>query len=168
MANVEFHDYRVKVKGALEDACISYLYEAAGELEAQTARNSSNEKYGLNTAQNLWKHAVDESAKVATVGSPHEAAFWEEFGTGEYALNGDGRKGWWVYIEGGSGYNGPTNKYNSREEAEAAAAFISAKHNVRAVATNGREPNRPLHRAFTSLKSKLKRMAEQVIGGGMK
>ena len=80
MANVEFHDYRVEVKNALNDAVLAYLYEAAGELEAQTARNSSNEKYGQNTAQNLWKYGVNEAEQVAMVGSPHEAAYWEEFG----------------------------------------------------------------------------------------
>lgn len=83
-------------------------------------------------------------------------------------MHGDGRKGWWVYIDGGSGYTGSTKKYDSREEAEAVAAFISAKHNVHAVATNGRKPNRPLHRAFTAKKSRLIRRLEQVIGGAMK
>ena len=167
MANVEFHDYRVKVKGALEDACTAYLYEAAGELEAQTIRNTrQGKKYRGKQATSLWKHSVDESSGVATIGSPDEAAYWEEFGTGEYALNGDGRKGWWVYVEGNDTPRS-NQQYYTKNEAMALAASMRAD-GLDAHATNGIEPNRPLHRAFTSLKSKLKRMAEQVIGGGMK
>lgn len=40
---------------------------------------------------------MDESAQVATVGNPLQNAIWEEFGTGEYALEGDGRKTPWRY-----------------------------------------------------------------------
>ena len=32
---VQFEDNSMKVKAAMEDAVVSYLYEAAGELEAQ-------------------------------------------------------------------------------------------------------------------------------------
>ena len=167
MANVEFSDFRVKVKGALNDAVTAYLYEAAGELEAQTIRNTrQGKKYRGKQATSLWKHSVDEAVKVAKVGSPDEAAYWEEFGTGEYALNGDGRKGWWVYVEGNDSPRSGQPQY-SKNEAKAIAASMRAS-GLDAHASNGIEPNRPLHKAFTSLKSKLTRRAEQVIGGGMK
>ncbi|TWK08598.1 hypothetical protein CHCC20442_4311 [Bacillus licheniformis] len=35
--------------------------------------------------------------KVAQVGSPNKHAIYVEFGTGEFAENGAGRKGGWVY-----------------------------------------------------------------------
>ena len=38
MGNVEFTDNRIKVEAALDDAVIVFLYEAAGEVEAQTKR----------------------------------------------------------------------------------------------------------------------------------
>ena len=38
MGNVEFTDNRIKVEAALDDAVIAFLYEAAGEVEAQTKR----------------------------------------------------------------------------------------------------------------------------------
>lgn len=161
---VEFYDFSVKVTEALNDAVTAYLYEAAGELEAQTKRNSRpGKKYLGRDAQALWKYTVDEAGKEATVGSPYEAAYWEELGTGEYALNKDGRKGWWVYVEG-SDTPRPNQKQYSKDEALGIAASMRAD-GLDAHASNGIEPNRPLYRSFTSLKSALIRRAEQVLKG---
>lgn len=161
---VEFHDFSVQVKESLDDAVIAYLYEAAGELEAQTKRNSRpGKKYLGRDAQALWQYTVDEAGKEATVGSPHEAAYWEELGTGEYALNKDGRKGWWVYVEGNDTPRTNQEQY-SKDEALGIAASMRAD-GLDAHATNGIEPNRPLYRAFSSLKTALIRRAEQVLKG---
>lgn len=161
---VQFEDFSVQVTETLDDAAIAYLYEAAGELEAQTKRNSrQGKKYQGRDAQALWKYAVDEKGKEATVGSPYEAAYWEEFGTGEYALNKDGRKGWWVYVEGNDTPR-PNQKKYTKTEAVGIAASMRAE-GLDAHATNGIEPNRPLHRAFTDLKSALIRRAEEVLKG---
>lgn len=167
MADVEFQDFSIQVGEALDNAVVSYLYEAAGELETQTRRNTrQGKKYRGKQATALWKYTVDEQAKSATVGSTDEAAYWEEFGTGEYALHGDGRKGWWVYVEGNDSPKG-NQQYYTKSEAMLTAAYLRSQ-GLDAHATNGIEPNRPLHRAFTSLKNALIRRAEQVIGGGMK
>jgi hypothetical protein len=131
--SVEFTDNSVKVKAALDDAAIAYLYEAAGELEAQTKRNQTR----VDTAEtkNKWTYMVDESKGEAVVGNPLENAIWEEFGTGEYALNGDGRKGGWFYKDKkGEGHY-----------------------------THGKTPLRAFFNAFTSLKPKLIRRAEQIM-----
>ena len=146
--SVEFHDFSIKVTEAIEDALIAGLHEAAGELEARTVRNSrQSHSYGDIRATALWDHKVDEGKMEAYVGSPHEAGYWEEFGTGEHALNKDGRKGWWVYIEGqDSGKGGKS--YSTKEEAEEAAEFLKKVKKLDAYVTNGIEPNRPLHRAF--------------------
>ena len=129
MANsFEFIDFSIQVTEAMNDALIAALYEAAGELHARTVRNSrQGHKYGDLSARALWEYLVDEGDMKAQVGSPYEAGYWEEFGTGEHAQNGDGRKGWWVYIEGGSGYEGKTNTYSSKEEAERMARYIKKK-----------------------------------------
>jgi hypothetical protein len=150
----------------MEEALIAGLYEAGGELEARTIRNTrQGHTYGDIQATALWEHKVDEGQKSATVGSPHEAGYWEEFGTGEHALHGDGRKGWWVYIEGGSGYEGKTNTYHTREEAEKMAAFIKKEYGLTAHVTDGQEPNRPLHRAFQSGKAVVDRIFEAKLKG---
>lgn len=161
---VEFIDYSIKVTEAMEEALVAALYEAAGELEARTVRNSrQGHTYGDIQATALWDHKVDEGKMEASVGSPHEAGYWEEFGTGEHALNHDGRKGWWVYVEGqDSGSGGRT--YSSQEEAEAIAASMRAE-GLPAHATNGIDPNRPLHRAFTDGKPVVERIFEAKLKG---
>ena len=162
---VEFHDFSIKVTEDIEDALIAGLYEAAGELEARTVRNSrQGHTYGDIQARALWDHKVDEGRMEASIGSPHEAGFWEEFGTGEHALNKDGRKGWWVYIEGqDSGKGGKS--YATKEEAEEAAAFLRRAKHLEAYATNGIDPNRPLHRAFTSGKKAVQAIFEEKLKG---
>ena len=91
---VKFTNNSAKVKGALNDAVSAYLHEAGGELEAQVKRNS---RVGSGQLKNSWTYNVDDSKGICTVGSPLENAIWEEFGTGEYALKGNGRKGGWIY-----------------------------------------------------------------------
>jgi hypothetical protein len=148
MADVEFIDFSAEVIEGMEQALIAGLEEAAGEIESMTVRNSrQGHKYGNLQATALWKHLVDEGKMEAYIGSEHEAAYWEEFGTGEHALHGDGRKGWWVYVEGqDSGKGGKS--YSTKAEAEEAAEFLRKVKGLDAYATNGIDPNRPLHRAF--------------------
>lgn len=165
MAQVEFHDFSIKVTEAMNEALIAALKEAAGELKTRAVRNSrQGHKYGGTEATELWDTRVDESKMEAHVGSEHEAAYWEEFGTGEFALHHDGRKGWWVYVEGKeNGKGGKT--YSSKEEAEEAADFLRRVAKVNAYATNGMEPNRPLHRAFESGKSTVEHIFAEKLKG---
>lgn len=162
---VEFTDNSIKVKKELNDAVIAYLYEAGGELEARTKRNSRPVKYGRHDVKNSWEYSVDESNMEAMVGSKLEAAFWEELGTGEYAINHDGRKGWWVYVEGNDTPKA-NQKHYTEEEAKLAAAYLRSK-GLDAHATKGTEANRPLFKAFNSLKNALIKRAEEVIGARM-
>lgn len=138
MADVEFIDNRVVVKRALEDAVGKYLIEASGELVGKSARNS---RVKSGQTKGSYKANVDENNGTAYIGSNLENAIWEEFGTGEYALHGDGRKGGWVY-------QAPKGEFYF---------------------TKGKKPNRPMHNAFTALKNKLiKRYADILrskIGG---
>ena len=164
---VVFEDFSVNVKAALDDAAISYLYSVASELEGQTKQNTSAVQYnGDPDVKNSWGHVVDESKLKATVGSPIEAAYWKEFGTGEYALHKDGRKGWWVYVEGNT-VPKANQKYYNEDEAKAVAASMRAD-GLKAHATNGKKAERPLHRAFTSLHSWMVQEAERVFGSEMK
>ena len=161
--SVQFTDYSVEVKAALEEAAIAYLYEAGGELEAQVKRNTriGKENSGAHT-KNKWSYRVDESELTVTVGNPLENAIWEEFGTGEYALNGDGRKGgWWIPVGNGG---------ISKTQAEA-YGWEKVKRNkdgeITFVFTRGKKPHRAFKRAFTSSKNFLKRRAKETIGAKM-
>ena len=159
--SVQFTDNSAKVKAQLNEASIAYLYEAAGELEAQTKRNSRPVKYGRHDVKNSWQYNVDEDSGEAKIGSPLEAAYWEELGTGEYALNKDGRKGWWVYVEGNDTPSSNQKMY-TEEEAKQTAAFLRSQ-GLDAHATKGTKANRPLFSAFTSLKTALIRRAEEIL-----
>ncbi len=84
-----------------------------------------------------YQYKVQEGSSESTVhvGSNLENAIWEEFGTGEYALHGDGRKGGWKYVD-----------------AKGKGHF-----------TMGKKPNRPLYNAFHALREKLKRRLEEIL-----
>lgn len=129
---VEFQDNRIEVKAAIGSAIVAFLHEACGELEAQTKRNS---KVKTGQTKGSYGYAVDESELVGHIGSDYENAIWEEFGTGEYALKGDGRKGGWRYVD-----------------AEGKGHF-----------TYGKRPRRPLFNAFTSLRAGIISRAEAVM-----
>lgn len=91
---VNFEDNSEAVKSALDAALTSALYAAAAEVESQAAKNSPVDTGQLKGS---WAHHVDESKMEATIGSPLEYAIWQEFGTGEHSLEGNGRQGGWHY-----------------------------------------------------------------------
>ena len=163
--SVEFKDFSIKVIEDMAEALIAGLHEASGELEARTVRNSrQSHTYGDIRATALWDHEVNEGKMEAQVGSRHEAGYWEEYGTGEHALHGDGRKGWWVYVEGQDSGSGGKS-YSTKEEAEEAAEFLRKVKKLNAYATNGIEPNTPLSRAFKSGKRVVQAIFEEKLKG---
>lgn len=161
MSDIEFTDNSVRVKAALDDAVTAWLYEAGGALEAQTKKNTSNRNYGKRDVKNSWKYKVDESKKEAQVGSNLEASYWEEFGTGEHALYHNGRKGWWVYVEGNDSPSSSQEMYTEKQ-AKAIAASMR-REGLDAHATNGNEPNRPLFNAFKSKKASIIRRFQAIM-----
>ncbi len=94
MADVIFEDYTLEVQGAIDERINAALEECAGELESQVKRNT---RVDTGKTKGSWQHRVDDEKHVATIGSNNENAIWEEFGTGEYALKQNGRKGGWSY-----------------------------------------------------------------------
>ena len=90
--SVEFQDFSIEVKAALEDAVEQFLEKAGSEMESQTMRNQTRVDTGQTKGG--WTHVVED--KKVTIGNPLENSLWEEFGTGEYSIKG-GRKGGWVY-----------------------------------------------------------------------
>lgn len=132
MADIKFEDYRNNVKNALSDRAIASLHEIGGEFVSQTARNS---RVKTGQTKGSWDYQVDEQTLQFVIGSPLENAIWEEFGTGEYALNGDGRKGGWYYVdEKGAGHF-----------------------------TYGKRPNRALWKAYETLKPKILKFLEEQL-----
>lgn len=160
--SVEFKDFRVQVKEAIDKAAIQFLEEAAVEVESQAKRNSD---FSPRSLKGEWSHVVDESKLEATVGHPKQLAIWMEFGTGEYALNGDGRKGYWVYVKGNTSVQ-ESNPGKSLTLAEAKRSVaILREQGLDAYYTRGQKPKRMLHNAFEAKKSAIKRRAQQIFKG---
>lgn len=134
--SVQFEDFSIKVKDALEDAALQFLEEAASEVETQARRNS---RVDTGQLKGSWTHMRNSAAHEVRIGSHLQNAIWEEFGTGEYAVNGDGRKGGWSYQDDkGDWYH-----------------------------TTGKKPNRTLQRAFDSTKGRIINRAKQIFKEGM-
>ena len=163
MAKVEFQDFSVKCKDALDEAVYDFLETAASELQSEAQRNSAFSR----NLHGTWNHVVNESKKEATVGNPMQLAIWMEMGTGEYALEGKGRKGYWVYVKGNStATEANPGKARTLEEAKLAVAFLREK-GLDAYYTKGQKPRRMLWKAFQSKKAAIIRRAEQVLKGRM-
>lgn len=127
---LKFDDNSVQVKDALNDAAISFLEEAGGEIEAQTKRNC---RVDTGKTKGSFRHVVNEEELICSIGSDYQNALWEEFGTGIYAVEGNGRKTPWVYKDA----DGKFHK------------------------TKGKKPKRMLFSAFQMLKGKIQRTAEE-------
>ena len=97
---VRFVDNSIQIKNMLNDKAVAWLYEAGGELEAQTKQNMPPGGDYYSQQKDAWKYIVDEKELTCKVGNPLEAALWTEFGTGEYSESPKGgRPGYWVYVK---------------------------------------------------------------------
>lgn len=131
--SIRFEDNSGKIKEEMRQEMLAWLHEAAGELEAQVRRN---QRVATGKTKGSWRYIIDTEKLEGMIGSDSENAIWEEFGTGEYALSGNGRKGGWYYVD----------------------AF-GKRH-----FTRGKRPNRALYNAYVILKDKLIARAREFIG----
>ena len=90
-----FIDNRNQGKEALSKATLKYLFQACILVEGQAVLLAPV-KYGR--LRDSIDYYVDEKELVGYVGTDVEYAIYVEFGTGEHAENGRGRKGGWVYM----------------------------------------------------------------------
>ena len=92
--SVVFKDFTKIVLDKINETGETFLEEVGGEVEAQTKQNT---KVDTGKTKGSWEHIVNADKMEVQIGSRYQNALWEEFGTGIYALNGDGRKTKWVY-----------------------------------------------------------------------
>lgn len=131
---VKFEDNTIKVINAMNSKINATLEECAGELESAAKRNT---RVDTGQTKGGWKHHVDDEKHEATIGNTEENSIWEEFGTGEYALEGNGRKGGWTYVdEEGNGHF-----------------------------TRGKTPSRAFWNAYTSLKTPIQNRIKDIMKG---
>ena len=164
---MKLNDYSIEVKAALNDITINWLYEAGNAVEARAKRGCMLDGQEGERLGGSYKNRVDEGKGEAMVGSPLESVYWEEFGTGSHAAHGDGRKGWWVYIKNGETRSKTGQTYGSQAEAEEAAEFLRKVKHLDAYATNGRDPNYTLEKAFKGAAPNAQSRLAQMLKEGM-
>lgn len=157
---VEFTDNSVEVKADLDKAIIAFLHEASAEIKTQAERFSPTDSTQMRRS---WDRIVDEGKKKATIGNPLEYAIYQEFGTGEYALEGNGRKGYWVFVkDNSSGDMSRSTKQYTLAEAKRVMAYLR-EQGLEAYYTNGVKPKRMLFKSFQMWKPKIEMRAKQIF-----
>ena len=147
----EFEDNSVKILRALDKVGQQWLDDATRILHRQVVQNS---RVDTGQTKSSWKKVVEGDKGI--VGSTSENAVWEEFGTGHYAVNGDGRKGaWYVPVEKVLGKKKPT--YNGK------VVIVYGKNGQAYYKTNGKKPNRALQNAKNSTEKKIQKRLETLI-----
>lgn len=148
-STVKLINNMASLKAGVKKTALKWLDETAGELETHTKRNSAVGQPGAPT-KNSWRYQVDSSAMEAVVGSPEENAIWEEYGTGEYAAEGNGRSTpWYVPVESVVGYKKPSYKGK--------VIIVYGKGGKKFYKTDGKEPKMMLHNAWDSVMPKAKK-----------
>ena len=129
-----FKDNSQAAKEAINDAVVRFLFQACLLVEGQAVALATVQTARL---RNSIDHTVDEDELIGYVGSNVEYAVYVEFGTGEFAENGQGRKGGWVYQD-------PSGEW-----------FF----------TWGQEPQPYLRPAFRQNKGRIEALAKEIFGG---
>lgn len=131
---MKFLDHTDEAKEVLKEATIQWLFQACMLVEGQAVALAA-----VHTARlrNSIDYVVDEAELTAYVGTNVEYAIYVEMGTGEFAENGMGRKGGWVYQD-------PSGEW-----------FF----------TWGQEPQPYLRPAFRKNKSEIEALAKEIFGG---
>lgn len=145
---------------ALEQATFNALEGIGAEIEAKAKRTTPVGQVSGGKTKNSWKHKVDMGKNQVAIGNTEETAVWLELGTGDYALNGDGRKGGW-YIPIGNG------KGMISQEVVDAYHFkvVHGKDGMTYAFTHGMKPKRILHNAVEKSKSFIEKTLDSKLGG---
>lgn len=147
----EFEDNSVKILRALDEVGQQWLEDATRILHRQVVQNT---RVDTGQTKSSWKKVVEGDKGI--VGSTSENAIWEEFGTGHYAVNGNGRKGaWYVPVEKVLGKKKPT--FNGK------VVIVYGKNGQAYYKTNGKKPNRALQNAKNSTEKKIQKRLVQLV-----
>lgn len=118
---------------AIKAATVEWLFQACILVEGQAVMLAPVDTARL---RNSIDYIVDERELIGYVGTNVEYAIYLEFGTGEFAENGRGRRGGWVYKD-------PSGEWHF---------------------TYGQPPQPYLRPAFRSKKSQIESLARTIFG----
>ena len=154
--NWKFEDNSIKVTEALDKVGGQWLEDATRVLHRQVVQNT---RVDTSQTKGSWRKVVQDDKGI--VGSTSENAIWEEFGTGHYAVEGNGRQTpWYVPVEGYTGHKKPT--YNGK------VVIVYGKGGKAYYKTNGKKPTRALENAKNSTEKKIQKRLEQLVKEAMK
>lgn len=160
-ANVTFRDLSLQVQAAIREHALTALETAANEMTSQVKRRTREPTAWPRDVKGSWNYDIDKDRMEARIGSPLEESYWEELGTGEYAINRDGRKGWWVYVKGENGPTKSTKQYTYEEALQMMASMRA--DGLDAHISQGRPPGRPMQRAFDEEKQNIIAVIEDEV-----
>lgn len=148
-----------KCKAALESCGQQAVSHAKQNITAGVPRHSGSWYSVTGALKNSMDHEVRK--KVCYVGTNQDYAIYNEFGTGRFAEGGKGRKGWWVFVVGGSEKTGKGKTY-SKEEALKVLAILKSK-GLDAHMTEGMKPLHFLRNAIQDHVDEYKAIIEEQL-----
>lgn len=159
----EFEDNSSAIKNKINKSIETYLSEIGMLLTSQTQENS---RVNTGRTKGSWNSITyqKENRIGVIVGSELENALWEEFGTGEFALDKSkttrNGKGWFI----------PIGYARGQMPMEVARRYwlknVKDYKNIKFIYTRGKKPTRAFYRAFLSLRNEIK--SEKFIKEKMK
>ena len=144
-ADIKFNDYSIEVTEQINKGLRNALREVAAEIVRQAKINS---RVSTGDTRKSYRYRTLETVDgfSARIGSSNKNAIWEEFGTGEYALEGGRKTPWYVPVERVSGKKKPTF--------QGKVVVVYGKDSQAFYKTDGKKPTRALFRAFNEHKEK--------------
>lgn len=133
---VELKDYTDKLLDRFERKTNTFLLEVKDSVASQASLNSPVDTGGLSRSF-LTDSFIEKKEKTVYIGSSLKYSIYQEFGTGEYSLEGNGRKGGWIYKSPKDG---------------------------KFYRTNGVKPQRMLYRALLAKKPMISDQAKRILG----
>ena len=88
-----------KFNDDMQKAVNKAMYEVGTIIKSSAIQNAPQDMGQLRNSIRFRMTGKGDATNV-TIGSTLEYAVYQEFGTGEFAENGAGRKGGWVYTDG--------------------------------------------------------------------
>lgn len=154
--DIRIETYEKEVTDEIYAALKAFLEEAGAEVESQAMMNTP---VASGQLKGNWGHRFKFGDDLAIeIGNASEHAIWMEYGTGEYAVEGNGRKGgWYIPIGKGGVSEGTANKYGW--------PIKYGKKGKKFAFTKGARPRRMLYNAMKDMAAAIQARANEIIGG---
>lgn len=107
-------------------------------------------------------HQVKILDSAVYIGTNNEHAAYNEYGTGKFASDGKGRKGWWVYVPNSTVKGKNSHKIYTEAEARKIVAIMRSE-GLDAHMTQGMKPLHFLKNAVTENWEEYKRILRQYL-----